>query len=170
MRNGPLQTFKCYSAVTERYPSVRARYWANFEAVRGKGADEVARVLADAFPKKTTMVRIHSAGDFFSAEYFRGWMQFAASMPNVHFWAFTKSLPFWIANMDKVPANLELQASYGGKHDALIEQHKLKFARVVYSVDEAQRLGLEIDTDDRLAATPKGKSFALLENFTARRP
>ena len=165
MTNGAKQTFKCYSAVSERYPSVRKRYWANFNAVRGKKASEVAEVLASCFPKKAERVRAHTAGDFFSEEYFLGWMQFAESRPEVQFWAFTKSLPFWMRNKDAVPPNMELQASYGGRWDAMIEEHSLKYAKVVWSQEEAEFLGLEIDTDDTLAAFP-GPPFALLENFS----
>ena len=62
---------------------------------------------------------------------------------------------------------MELQASYGGRWDSLIEEHELKFARVVWSPEEAEKLGLKIDTDDRLAAYP-GPSFALLENFSKK--
>lgn len=165
MTNGPKQVFKCYSAMTERYPSVRERYWANFDAVRGKNAEQVAQVLTDCFPKKATKVRIHTAGDFFSEQYFLGWLAFIRSKPDVLFWAFTKSLPFWVKNLDEIPANLMLQASYGGKHDHLIDLHKLKFARVVWSKEEADHIGLQIDTDDSLAAL-QDKSFALLENFS----
>ena len=163
--NGPKQTFKCYAAVSERYPSVRKRYWANFDAVRGKKCDEVAHVLSECFPKNAKRVRVHTAGDFFSEEYFKGWMQFAAAKPDVQFWAFTKSLPFWVRNIDLVPSNMEIQASYGGKWDNMIEEHGLKYAKVVWSREEAESLGLEIDTNDKLAAFP-GPSFALVENFT----
>jgi hypothetical protein len=165
MSNGPKQKFKCYSAVGERYPSVRERYWTNFDAVRGKKASEVAAVLAGCFPKNAKRCRVHTAGDFFSEEYFLGWMQFAASRPDVQFWAFTKSLPFWVGNMGAVPSNMEVQASYGGRWDSMIEEHGLKYAKVVWSPEEAQVLGLSIDTNDMLAAFP-GPPFALLENFT----
>lgn len=167
MTNGSKQVFKCYSAMTERYPSVRERYWANFYAVKGKRAEQVAQVLTDCFPKKATKVRIHSAGDFYSETYFLGWLAFIRSKPDVLFWAFTKSLPFWVDHISEIPANLMLQASYGGKYDDLIEKHKLKFARVVWSKEEADQLGLQIDTDDSLAAL-QDKSFALLENFTRK--
>ena len=166
MWNGPEQQFRCYSAVTERYPSVRARYWCNFDAVRGKTPDEVATVL-ECLPRSARMVRIHTAGDFFSQDYFDGWLLFIRSRPSVRFWAFTKSIPFWLARRRDIPENLELQASRGGRYDELIEQHQLKSATVVFSTGEAERLGLPIDTDDRLAAFP-GPSFALLENFTVR--
>lgn len=67
--------------------------------------------------------------------------------------------------MGLVPPNMELQASYGGKWDGMIEEHGLKYAKVVWSPGEAELLGLEIDTDDKLAAFA-GPSFALVENFT----
>lgn len=165
--NGPKQKFKCYSAQGERYPSVRSRYWANFDAVRGKTSNEVCDILSDCWPIKARRNRTHTAGDFFSEQYFLGWMEFAASKPDVQFWAFTKSIPFWVGNMGSVPKNMELQASYGGRWDSLIEEHELKFARVVWSPEEAEKLGLKIDTDDRLAAYP-GPSFALLENFSKK--
>lgn len=168
MTPGPAATFRCYSAVTERFPSVRGRLWANLDAVRGKSAAEVADVL-ECMPKDAERVRIHSAGDFFSQAYFDGWLAFCARHPAVHFWAFTKSIPFWLARRQDVPPNLELQASYGGRHDHLIEPNGLKSAKIVYSPAEAARLGLAIDTDDRLAAFP-GPSFALLENFGADPP
>jgi hypothetical protein len=162
--NGAAQKFKCYSAMTERYPSVRKRLWSNFEAVVKKSPDEVCKEL-QCLPAKVRLVRIHASGDFFSQNYFDGWLQFIRSKPDVHFWAFTKSLPFWILRMDEIPSNFVLQASYGGKHDSLIQQHGLKYARVVWSKEEAERLDLPIDTDDRLAAYGT-RSFALLENFT----
>lgn len=166
--NGPMQKFKCYSAMTERYPSVRSRLWANFDAVKGKSAVEVADLLESIFPAKAKLVRVHSAGDFFSQEYFDGWMEFARRNDGVRFWAFTKSLPFWTARLGTIPGNMELQASYGGRHDHLIDQYNLKYARVVWSKEEADQLGLTIDLDDRLAAYP-GPSFALLENFTGKK-
>ena len=165
MTNGPKQKFKCYSAVSERYPSVRKRYWANFDAVRGKKANDVKQVIAECFPKNAKRVRVHTAGDFYSEQYFLGWMQFAQSRPDVQFWAFTKSLPIWINNKEYVPGNMEIQASYGGKWDYMIEANRLKYAKVVWSKEEAARLGLKICTDDRLAAFP-GPSFALLENLS----
>jgi hypothetical protein len=56
-------------------------------------------------------------------------------------------------------------ASYGGKYDNLIEKHNLRYAKVVYSEDEATRLHLEIDHDDSHAMS-HGASFALLLHGT----
>ena len=166
--NGTAQLFRCYSATTERYPSVRSRLWANFESVVKKTPEEVAAVLR-CLPPNAKRVRIHSAGDFFSQDYFDGWLRFIKSRPEVHFWAFTKSLPFWLARIGEIPSNLILQASYGGKHDHLIQEHGLKSARVVWTKQEAGALGLKIDADDYLAAHGS-ESFALLENFSKPKP
>jgi len=163
--NGPKQEFRCYSAVGERFPSVRKRVWENFEATKDKSPGEVAQVLAGCFPRKARRVRIHSSGDFFSQNYFDGWLRFISLQPSVHFWAFTKSLPFWIARLSSIPCNLVLTASVGGRHDTLAHRHKLKYAKVVYSKQEAASYQLKIDVDDRLAAHGS-ESFALLENFT----
>lgn len=163
--NGPHQKFKCYSAVTERFPSVRQRLWANFESVKGKSAAEVADVL-ECIPPKAKRVRIHTAGDFFSQDYFDGWLAFCLRHSDVHFWAFTKSLKFWVARIGQIPPNLMLQASKGGREDDLIAKHGLKYAEVVWSGAEAASKGLAVDVDDYLAAYGS-KPFALLENFTA---
>lgn len=168
LSHGEQQTYRCYSAVTERFPSVRQRLWANFQAVRGKLRDEIVAVIEGVFPKSARVVRIHVAGDFFSQAYFDAWLEVARRHPDVHFYAFTKSLPYWIARIGEIPANLELQASAGGKRDDLIRQYGLKAAYVVRDVQEAEQLGLEVDDGDRLASRP-GASFALLENFTSRK-
>jgi hypothetical protein len=166
--NGRHQKFRCYSATGERYPAVRDKAWANYEAMKGKTPAQAAGALLECFPAAATHVRIHAGGDFFSQNYFDGWLMVCVSYPEVKFWAFTKSLPFWIARMGGIPTNLCLQASYGGKHDALIKERALKYALVVYSVEEAALLGLRIDTDDGLAIEGD-ESFALLEKTSARK-
>jgi hypothetical protein len=70
--------------------------------------------------------------------------------------------------MNEIPGNLILQASYGGKWDHLIAEHNLKSARVVWSTAEAEALGLQVDTNDRLAAYGS-EPFALVENRQAMR-
>ena len=77
------------------------------------------------------------------------------------FYAYTKSLPFWVKRLDALPPNFLLTASRGGKADCLIDEHGFREARVVFSEAEADALGLEIDHDDSHAALP-GPSFALL--------
>lgn len=167
-----MDTFRCYSATGERYPAVRDVVWANFEVVKKGSAEEIAQVLAVCLPDGAERVRIHAGGDFFNQAYFDayfdGWLLFCSSRPDVVFWAFTKSLTYWVARLERIPANLTLQASYGGRYDDLIVPHHLKYAKVVRSIDEAFGLGLEIDTDDTLAMTGSSP-FALLEKSYTRK-
>ena len=79
-----------------------------------------------------------------------------------------ESVRYWVARKDRIPKGLTLQASYGGKDDALIAEHGLKYAKVVNGRDEARALGLKVDTNDALAMAGR-ESFALLENFEMRK-
>lgn len=105
-------------------------------------------------------VRIGVSGDFFSQDYFNAWVEVAKRHPDIIFYAYTKSIKFWLA-ADSIPSNFKLTASYGGESDALIDQANLVSAKVVFSEDEAKQLGLEIDHDDSKAIKNE-KSFALL--------
>ncbi len=161
--NGKEQVFRCYSATTERYPSVRKQVWQNFDALKHLNHGEIVRMLLEALPNKATHVRIHGGGDFFSQNYFDAWLEVCRRRPAVQFWAFTKSLPFWVARKNEIPINLSLTASYGGRSDFLIEQHNLRFAMVVESEEEASARGLPVDMND-FHAMRRGGSFALVEN------
>ena len=91
-------------------------------------------------------------------------MEIALLFPDRLFYAYTKSLVYWLKNLGNIPENLILTASNGGKHDSLIEQLNLRSAAVVYSYEEAEKLGLEVDHDDSHAANPltKDQNFALM--------
>jgi hypothetical protein len=101
----------------------------------------------------------------FSQSYFDAWQLTASSRPDTLFYAYTKSIPYWIARQDEIQPNFVLTASMGGRHDLLALQYDLRTATVVYSEAEAEALGLEIDHDDSLAMHP-GPSFALLLHGT----
>jgi hypothetical protein len=111
------------------------------------------------------MVRIHVGGDFFSQAYFDAWLANARKSPETIFYAYTKSLPYWVSRLDDIPSNFILTASRGGRKDEMIQEYGLREAVVVFSVEEAEKLGLEIDHDDSHAYT-NGPSFALLIHGT----
>jgi hypothetical protein len=161
--NGKDQTYPCYSARVERYPAVRKLVWDNFDGLTSRDHDSMVSLLLDALPAKATNVRIHGGGDFFSQTYFDAWLTVCSLRPNVNFWAFTKSLPFWVKRINDIPDNLSLTASFGGRSDHLIHEHNLRYALVVNSPEEAERLGLPIDNNDTHAMIRCG-SFALLLN------
>ena len=85
--------------------------------------------------------------------------------PTKTFYAYTKSLNYWIASIDNIPDNFILNASRGGKHDNLIKgkgnRKDLKVAEVVFSIEEAEANNLSIDHNEFYALTDNG-NFALL--------
>ena len=166
--DGPDTIFRCFSASSEaQYKNTRNMVWRNFDAIRtSKGDDlELADLLQSQLPKAFDILRIHVGGDFFSQKYFDAWLEVARRMPEKHFYAYTKSLNFWLKRVDEIPPNFALTASRGGKYDDLIVEYGLKCAEVVYDEAEAEAQGLEIDHDDYHAAFGK-ENFALLIHGT----
>jgi protein gp88 len=166
LTDGKHTEFRCFAASMEaRMSSVRKSRERNFRLLKECGSSEQMAELILASLPDTPLVRVHVSGDFFNSAYFKAWMLVARERPQTVFYAYTKSLKTWIENRDLVPANFRLNASKGGVWDHLISEHSLKYAEVVFSPEQAERLGLEIDHDDRLAFT-SDKSFALLLHGT----
>ena len=167
--DGPDNEFRCFSASQEaQYTNVYNARKHNFDLLRAAdGIQEMYTELA-AFPKDLGICRIHVAGDFFNSDYLAAWIMLASMQSNRLFYAYTKSLKYWIDLKDWIPSNLVLTASYGGRDDALIEEHGLRSAKVVFSETEAADLELDIDHDDSHAANPtwRDQSFALLIHGT----
>lgn len=167
IQDGPQTQFRCFAASQEAlFTATRAARWHNFNLLKmAKTVAEISKLIQDSLPKNATIVRIHVAGDFYSQNYLDGWIDVAKRNPNVIFYAYTKSLPFWIKRQAEIPANFKLTASKGGKADKLIGEKKLKFAEVVYSEKEAKQKKLAVDHDDTHAYNGD-KSFALLLHGT----
>jgi len=168
--DGPHTQFRCFSASQEAlYPSVRNARWYNFELLRESLKEnntssphvKCITLILNSLPKKADIIRIHVGGDFFSQAYFDAWMAVARMKPGVIFYAYTKSIKFWVHRLGMIPSNFKLNASYGGKDDGLIVSNQLKYAKVVYTVEEAEKLTLAIDHDDT-HAYKSDDSFALL--------
>jgi hypothetical protein len=167
IKDGPHTQFRCYAASGEsRGPAVRDMRWHNAKLLRAcKTEDEMARLIFDSLSPFARYVRVHESGDFFSQAYFDAWMSVGHERPDTHFYAYTKSLPYWIRRRDSIPDNFVLTASYGGTHDHLIAEHGLRYSVVVKTHQQAADMGLEIDHDDSHAMNP-GPSFALLVHGT----
>mgnify|MGYP003347918936 FL=1 len=166
IKDGEHTKFRCFAASDEaQYENTRKQRWHNFELLKGKSTTEMARLIEASLPKKAEIIRVHVSGDFFNQSYFDAWMEVAKRQPTRTFYAYTKSLPFWLARTGDIPQNFALNASRGGVNDALIEKHNLKYAEVVFSIKEAVTKKLEIDHDDS-HAYKSGKSFALLIHGT----
>ena len=166
IKDGADCQFRCFSASQEAtFPSAYNKRKANFDAMRSlKTSHDMANAIAEAMPKNLGICRIHVAGDFFNEEYFKAWQAIAYTNPTRLFYAYTKSLNYWVKLRDHLPANFVLTASRGGRLDHMIDEHNLRESKVVFSEAEADALGYEIDHTDEHAAIPaiRGESFALL--------
>jgi len=166
IKDGPHTKFRCFSASQEvLFTNTYKSRKRNHDAIHSlETSDAMADALCAALPKDARVIRIHVSGDMFSHKYFMAWIKVAERNPDVLFYAYTKSLTYWVRSRDLVPTNLVLTASYGGRDDHLIAEHGLRSAKVVFSRQEAVDLGLEIDNDDSHACDPTkaNQDFALL--------
>ena len=164
LTDGPDTQFRCFSASQEAlFPAVRKSRWDNFEKIKNAIKNNtLVELILNSIPKKATVIRVHVAGDFFSQAYFNAWMEVAKKRTDIIFYAYTKSIGYWVHqlnNLNNIPNNFKLNASYGGAQDYLIEQYNLKSVKVVYSVEQAG--DMVIDHDDT-SAFMQDNSFALL--------
>ncbi len=169
IQDGEDNEFRCFSASQEvQYNGVYNLRKHNFDSLRGEHLNDMIALLNRSMPKNLGICRIHVAGDFFNRNYMEAWTLVARSNPDRLFYAYTKSLQYWLDLRNDIPDNLVLTASYGGRDDHLIATEGLRSATVVFSEAEADRLGAEIDHDDSHAARPslRDQSFALLLHGT----
>ena len=171
IKDGPDNEFRCFSASQEaQYPNVYNARKHNFDLLRADQWDAtlMAHLLQVSMPDNLGICRIHVAGDFFNRNYMEAWAMVARANEDRLFYAYTKSLKYWLDIVDDIPYNMVLTASYGGRDDHLIATKGLRSATVVFSEAEADRLGAEIDHDDSHAARPslRDNSFALLLHGT----
>jgi len=171
IKDGPNTEFRCFSASQEvQYTNLYNLRKNNFDSLRKLDTVELVKEILEAMPKDLGVCRIHVAGDFFNEKYFLAWLAIAKMFPQKLFYAYTKSITYWLHNQSLVSSlpNFILTASYGGKADPLIEANNLRASKVVFSEQEAEDLGLDIDHDDSHAADPelKNQDFALLIHGT----
>lgn len=167
-----LGDIRCYAASAEvAYPAVREMRWRNFDLLndtkKKSGVAGMTKLILKslAFYEQThgtlRVFRIHDSGDFFDMDYFKSWVSVANKRPDILFYAYTKSLPFWKKMKSKIPTNLRLIASEGGTEDKLIDKEGFRKAVIVNDAGEAIKKKLNIDVNDFLAAFGD-KDFALL--------
>jgi hypothetical protein len=171
--DGAVAKFRCFSATTEAvFRTVYEQREHNYNLLREcNTVEEMHNLLNDSIKDSYTPFRIHVGGDFFNQNYFDAWVKYAGENPHRIFYAYTKSIKYWVKRLKRIPNNLKLTASRGGRDDDLIRVHtKLKNmieAIVVSSEQEAREKNLEIDTDDSLAIR-NTKSFALVIHGTQK--
>lgn len=158
--------FRCFAASQEAvYPTLRQARWHNFDLLREAGTSYNMVKLIQKSLSELDFYRVHVSGDYWKESYFLAWLNVAYNNPTKTFYGYTKATPFLAKYRSHLPPNFRFTASKGGTCDNLIAKHNLKSAEVVFSVNEAESKGLEIDHDDSYAIGGT-KSFALLLHGT----
>ncbi len=137
--DGKATIFRCYaSSIESRLKVVRDARWHNFDLLKKcKSRKEIRDLILGSMPN-VLRYRFHTSGDFYSQDYFDAVMDVARKYPSRTFYAYTKSLNYWIRRLKTIPKNFVLTASYGGKFDDLIAKHGLKYCKVVFSEHEKE--------------------------------
>ncbi len=76
----------------------------------------VNAIIHEIKRRKLKIIRIHDSGDFYSQEYLDNWFMIANTLPEVRFYAYTKSLQLDFSLFKSLP-NGKIIQSYGGKFD-----------------------------------------------------
>jgi len=166
--DGKYSKYRCFSASQEnQYTDTYNQRKHNFDLLldNREHVYDMVKLINDSLPKNADIIRVHVGGDFFSSKYMLAWYSVAKINPKIKFYAYTKSIQWQVEAEQFRPSNFSMTASYGGKQDSWIDEHKIKSARVVFHPSE--RNGLPIDKNEYYAINDKG-SFALLLHGTQK--
>jgi hypothetical protein len=88
-------------------------YWQNWSVLHKRGPHKWASMLVDMVLHSLKGVRsgyfrAHTSGDFFSQEYFDAWCETARRLPNVRFWAYTRTTTL---DLTHLPSNFVIYVS-----------------------------------------------------------
>ena len=152
LNRGNESLFTCFAASEElRYPNVYNSRRYNYQVIKSYvlnsdliGLTELINWNIQINKKNITKVRIHESGDFDNLLYLQAWLNVAKLNPGIKFYCYSKSLNLFLEVL--LPNNFYMVASYGGRYDHLIDTGYFpKYSKVVFSEEEAIRLGLKID-------------------------
>jgi hypothetical protein len=150
------------------YASKGAYVWSNVKPAFErrleitKQNDFSELMITEIIKKKASHVRIHDSGDFYSREYLHKWIKVMQSMPDVTFYAYSKSLPLFEG--ETLPKNFVLIKSMGGKKDDMINMKKDRHARIFNSIDELKKEGYVNASENDLFAIGENKKIGLLKH------
>jgi hypothetical protein len=104
----------CYAKKAERqYPNVRNCRRRNYRDSRRR--DFVQKMYMLLSKKRTGIIRIHEAGDYYSKEYIEKWYQIASAFPDKKFYSYTKRDDLFNKRiLSKKPSNMILIYSLDG--------------------------------------------------------
>lgn len=148
------------------YASKGAYIWSNVKPafqrrLEATKQDDFPQVMiAEIIRKKADVIRIHDSGDFYSREYLHKWFKVMESLPQVKFYAYSKSLP--LLKGERLPANFTLIKSEGGKRDDLIDPKSDRHARIFKTEAELIASGYANASENDLIAIGNNPKIGLL--------
>ena len=142
-----------------RFPSVQKGLNKRYKLT--KTPDFVPMMNATITLERPTHIRIHDSGDFYSVEYLNKWIQIAKDNKSVIFYAYTKSIKFFINGL-KLPKNLKIIFSEGSKTDNLINTKKHRHARIFKDITTLLSAGYIDASNNDLKAITKNKKVGLV--------
>jgi hypothetical protein len=143
-----------------RFPSVKKGLNKRYELT--KTAEFVPMMNATLLLERPTHVRIHDSGDFYSVAYLKKWIQIAKDNKDVIFYAYTKSIKFFIDYQINLPKNLKIIFSEGSKTDNLINTKKHRHARIFKTVADLLNAGYIDASNNDLKAITDNKKVGLV--------
>ena len=138
-----------------RYPIVQEVQEKKYEISKQNNFNSLMN--AEIKKKKATHIRIHDSGDFYSVKYLQKWVQIAEYNPSIIFYAYTKSIKFFVDGL-LLPDNMKIIFSEGSKTDELINIKEHRHARIFKNIDLLNASGyIDASTNDLQAITENKK-------------
>jgi len=142
-----------------RFPKVQELMEQKYKI--SKTNDFIPLMNEEIEKKKATHIRIHDSGDFYSPTYLKKWVQIANDNKEVVFYAYTKSIKFFVDGL-MLPKNLKIIFSEGSKTDNLIDVDKHRHARIFKTVEELNASGYINASNNDLKAITDNKRVGLV--------
>ena len=142
-----------------RFPIIQQLMEKKYELTKQNNFVEL--MTKEIKKKHAKYIRIHDSGDFYSVKYLNKWIQIAKDNKNVIFYAYTKSIKFFINGL-KLPKNLKIIFSEGSKTDTLINVNKHRHARIFKDITTLLNAGYIDASNNDLKAITENKKVGLV--------
>lgn len=162
----------CYArSGAYRFSNVVNAYEKRLELTQNKNFIEImiseikAKSIQSTSKDRRCIIRIHDSGDFYSEQYLNDWISIIKDSPNTMFYAYTKMVStFKVYNdLGKIPKNLIIIYSYGGKQDSLIKIDSDRHSRVFENESDLLKSGyIDATHDDMIAALGPSNKIGLV--------
>ena len=142
-----------------RFPIVQELMEKKYEISKQNNFNSLMN--AEIKKKKATHIRIHDSGDFYSIKYLAKWIQIAEFNPSIIFYAYTKSIKFFVDGL-LLPDNMKIIFSEGSKTDELINPKTDRHARIFKNIDLLNASGYIDASENDLKAITENKKVGLI--------